>query len=369
MATFSDKIRLLRGLLNGERAHNGPLWAKFDITQRCNLRCSGCKFHSGKAGTKGKHLSVDLYKGLLRELKEMGTNTVTLSAEGEPFLHPEFSELISIASEAGFYVTSSTNGTLLGEENIRAVIGAGLDYLRVSFWASSPEEYVLNYPGTNPAYFERVKEGLKLLAGIKKETGSPNPRVMLHHPFNRNNHRGLDRLVEFAGETGCDGLTFAPFKCWSKDNVHLKLLEEEERTLIKSLAGLRRKIEGRNLKHNIDKTLLRYSVGPRVWEKYPCYMAWLHTRVAVDGRVLACHHIDTPMGDLKKESFREIWNNKRYRAFRRTALTKEGLAGVGGEKSCLYCGHLEENASVDRIFRWLSPFKRWPVSDTEEAPV
>ncbi len=48
MATFYQKIKLLQGLVTGETAYIGPFFVRVDITRRCNLRCSGCRYHSTK---------------------------------------------------------------------------------------------------------------------------------------------------------------------------------------------------------------------------------------------------------------------------------------------------------------------------------
>jgi len=48
MATFKQKVQLLRGLIHGEAAYTGPFFARVDITARCNLHCLGCLYHSSK---------------------------------------------------------------------------------------------------------------------------------------------------------------------------------------------------------------------------------------------------------------------------------------------------------------------------------
>src|SRR4029077_19006196 len=45
-------------------------------------------------------------------------------------------------NDRGAYVLFNTNGTVLNEKNGRALIEAGLDELRVSLHASTPESYI-----------------------------------------------------------------------------------------------------------------------------------------------------------------------------------------------------------------------------------
>ena len=107
----------------------------------------------------------------------MSTHSLILQGAGEPFLHPDLFEMVSTAKAAGFHVTLLTNGTLLDQDIIQALMDARLDTLKVSLWASSTEQYQQNYPGTNPDNLRRVEDGLKLLESLKAERNSMLPMV------------------------------------------------------------------------------------------------------------------------------------------------------------------------------------------------
>ena len=128
----------------------------------------------------------------------MDTQALTLLGEGEPFLYPHLFDVIALAKEAGIHVVLFTNGTLLTTESALALIESGLDVLKVSLWASSPEEYERNYPGSNPDNFGKTIDGLTLLAHLKAETGSKSPTIVLHEPIDRHNFRSLDEMAELA---------------------------------------------------------------------------------------------------------------------------------------------------------------------------
>ena len=48
-----------------------------------------------------------------------------------------------------------------------------------------------------------------------------------------------------------------------------------------------------------------------------CLAGWFVTNVTTDGFVRPCCFSDEYMGNLKEESFKKIWNNPKYRKFRR----------------------------------------------------
>ena len=112
-----------------------------------------------------------------------------------------------------------------------------------------------------------------------------------------------------------------------------------------------------HLNHNIVRTLLRYQVGMKKGMKYklPCYIGWYHTRIKIDGTVLPCGQCNIPMGNLKINSFREIWNSLSFRTFRRQTMTCEGLASLDQQCDCEFCCYTEDNLHIYRLFKWISP--------------
>jgi MoaA/NifB/PqqE/SkfB family radical SAM enzyme len=301
-------------------------------------------------------ISFELFKKLCDDLKTMGTNNVFLTGEGEPLLHPRVMDIILTAKEAGLHVTLITNGTLLDETKIQLLIGSRLDAIRVSLWAGSIEEYEKNYPGSDPYNFYKIIEGLRLFSHLKAEQNSKNPFVVLHHPINRNNFNNIDKMVNLTYKAGCNALTFSPVKCWWDTLASLVLSEEEEKFLFQSLRLMEKRLDSLSLKHNIATTILNYHLSDDVWQKLPCYIAWLHARIRVNGAVLPCQRCHLTMGNLNEERLRQIWNGSAFREFRRKAMTPKGMASIGEYCESNLCGWVEDNMRVHRIFKWFSPF-------------
>ena len=363
MATFSEKTKLLRGYLQGDVAYTGPFFVNVDITCRCNLRCVGCRFHSpllneGKETEQtGIHdMPVSFFQRVCEELRTMGTRSITITGEGEPFLHPSLSEIISEAKREGFQVTLVTNGTLLDKPIIEHVMNARVELLKVSLLAATPTEYEKNYPGTDPIFLERVIKGLKILADLKAEQKMALPVVVVHHPINRSNVHSIDSMVDLAQATGANVLSLSPWKTFRGTFDFLSLTEDDEKTLRNSLSRIRKRVNSLSIRDNTRELIRRYDMGDAVWKKLPCYIAWSHARILVDGTVLACHRSNLPMGSLHENSLQEIWNGSAYRAFRRKATRLRGLASLREDCDCNFCGFMIHNANIHRVFRWFSPF-------------
>lgn len=359
---LGDMLGLLRGLWSREFAHAGPFAVTVDPTRRCNLRCAGCYSHSPLLdGTSQEapagDLDRDIFAGLCRELQTMGTRRLVFCGQGEPLLHPELLDLIRLAKDAGLQVVLVTNGTLLDEEKIHGFIDSRLDRVRVSLWASSPEEYAKNYPGTSPRLFEATLRGLALLGSIKTSRASVVPRVTLHTVLDRFNWRQIDSFVTLALEAGVGAVSFAPLHTLSGRLRDLALATEEERELKDNLRRARKRLQRSGVGHNIGETIRRYEIGEAVRSRVPCYIGWTHPRIRVDGTVHPCGPCPRPMGNLRERSLREIWNGPAYRSFRRRLLDP-AETGLFEGCDCSFCCHVTDNARIHRFYKWIAPVAR-----------
>ena len=213
--TLPEKVKLLRGLLSGDRAWTGPFFVAVRLTQRCNLHCIGCAFHSprrphpaGETRSMGD-FPLELFKKLCGELQRLGTRRLWLTGDGEPLLHPQLVDFIRVAKNADLSVQLITNGVLLDQAKQTSLINSGLDVIRVSLWAGTPQEYARNYPGIDPATFYKVQDNLKSLAALKAELNQTAPSVVLHQPISRLNFHNLEAFTDLAHTTGCNSISLS----------------------------------------------------------------------------------------------------------------------------------------------------------------
>ncbi len=364
MHKFSKKTGLLLGLMTGAQTYAGPFYATIDITRRCNLRCEGCRYHSRSVNMPSpgdqdvQDISSDLFEKMCSQLRGMGTRTLIIMGEGEPFLHPRLFDFISFAKGLGFHVTLLTNGTLLTEKNIHSLIDSRLDVLKVSLWACSADEFKRNIPGSTEKDFQGIIDGLKLLTRVKRQRASAHPTLEAYHPINSNNFRNVETFVDMALDCGANRISFSPFRTRRSELRSLALSEDQQKSLNVSLKAIKKRLSSLGVTSNIDAALLRYKLGESVWKKLPCYIGWFHLRMKVDGTVLLCDSCDVVVGNLKKEEVSDIWNNAAIRSFRRDTLTRARLESmVNKHCDCGYCCYVVDNNRLHRIFRWFAPFR------------
>ena len=363
MTSVRKRLALLRGLWNGRVAFDGPHWVTFYITRRCNLKCPWCRYHSDNfpklsdsARSSPLDFPLDLFSRTCEELKAAGVNTVVINGEGEPTMHPNFLGFLVEARNLGLQTIVFSNGTTLDETLARELVESGLTRLRVSLWCASTDGYARNYPGADPSNFDRITAGLKRLRQIKLEKKSRFPLVSIHHPITRANFQEVQTMVSVAQDCRIDYLSFGPFKHYGQEDHSLRMSSEEETRAREVLQRMRSQLDAKAISHNISDTLQRYEMADRVLDYVPCYIGWLHACIRMDGRVRACNQCDETLGDLNRQTFGAIWNDRPFQEFRRQMMTDGSAAAAQYCCDCDYCCHLTHNTRVHRIARWFPWF-------------
>jgi MoaA/NifB/PqqE/SkfB family radical SAM enzyme len=360
MAALRQKLQLLRGVINGEKAFGGPLYVNVEVTRRCNLTCLGCPYHSSLRGRVPlgdpavQDVPLEHIESLCRELPRLGTREIVLVGGGEPLLHPRLCDIVSAFKDAGCTVELFTNGTLIDRTYAEAILDSRLDIVRVSLWASSVEEYRLCHPGVSPDFFERTLSGVKAVTDLKTARGVERPKVLVTQPLNRHNCASIGARIRLAHDLGCNGLAFRAYRHGRGEFASTALTAEQIHDVSRELRHRRKTIESLSLEHNIDRLLLRYRLGETAWRDLPCYAGWFFTEIQVDGTVVPCGSCALPMGNLRDAGFAALWNGPRYRAFRRQASNPGGLAALGSACDCAWCCYARDNFLTHRYARWVS---------------
>ena len=115
-----------------------------EITNICNLNCSFCHGTS----REGRFMSIGEFESISSALVGH-TKFLYFHLMGEPLLHPELGEFLSIAQSKGFRVILTTNGTLLRERKDELLSSPALHRVNISLQSfegsgscGSIEEYI-----------------------------------------------------------------------------------------------------------------------------------------------------------------------------------------------------------------------------------
>ena len=149
-----------------------PKSVKVELSGRCNYRCGYCALRT-RVSQPTKDMDAALFRRLAAEMREAGVEELGMFYIGESFMNgPLLADCISYAKRIlEFpYVFLTTNGSLATYERVRACMEAGLDSLKFSINASTPEQFE-QIMGVKASLFERTLDNLQDAWKVRQSGG------------------------------------------------------------------------------------------------------------------------------------------------------------------------------------------------------
>ncbi|MBU1030898.1 MAG: radical SAM protein, partial [Nanoarchaeota archaeon] len=326
-----------------------PRYVTIDITNKCNLNCVGCWTFSPLLEDKKpevdwfkQELEFSTIKKLVEELKVLGTKEIRITGGGEPFLHKDIFKIISLIKSKGLKLDITTNFTLLNREKILRLIKLGVDNITVSIWAGDKETYEKTHP-KNKNNFKCIKENLRYLSKINKKSTNKT-KVVLANVISSVNYDKIENMIRFGEEVGSDEIYFTLIDSIKNATDKLLLNEEKRKELLTTFL----KIEKRNHKIKIDSidNIIRKLSNPKaikgqydskMLHGMKCYVGNVFSRIMANGDVApCCRAVKNVVGNINKQSFKDIWSGRIQEEFRKNGLemSKKFTEKIGCYKTC-----------------------------------
>src|SRR6516162_5308618 len=150
-----------------------PVCLYLETTNRCNLLCTTCP-RTFEDLEPPADMSWELFTSIVDQFPRIAR--VVLHGVGEPMMVRALPRMIRYLKERGVYVLFNTNGTLLTQRAGRELINAGLDELRVSLDAATPQSFAL-VRGRD--LFARILRNVRAFTALQSELQCTAPRVSL----------------------------------------------------------------------------------------------------------------------------------------------------------------------------------------------
>ncbi|MGE3075073.1 MAG: radical SAM/SPASM domain-containing protein [Dehalococcoidia bacterium] len=307
-----------------------------EVTNRCNLKCTTCPQSWGMS-EESADLTPERASELLSQLPTV--RRVVLHGIGEPTLNPKLPEIIDVVKAKGAYALFNTNGLLLRGKLLEALVRSGLDEVRISVDAATPETYKL-VRGAD--MFSRVIANATALSETRRRLNATTPRSSLWMTGLKSNIRELPDLVRIASEAGIS-------------EVYIQRLVYSERNLARedeALYGHMGEAEKDGLAEAEQVAVelgvtLRGSSEAMPADQAPKFAErpWSACRrptslmyITANGNVLPCciaPFTDAPYGSLilgntGRMSLEEIWNGNQYEEWRARMQSDEPPAACRG---------------------------------------
>lgn len=301
-----------------------------ETTSRCNSRCETCILTFGGRESP-RDLSHDRFRRIVDQFPIL--ERVVLHGIGEPLLVRELPAMIRHAKARGAHVLFNSNAITLTARWHAALVDAGLDELRVSLDASTPETYA-RVRGVDA--FPKVVANLEAFARYRQARGVERPVVSLWFTGMHENLGELPGLVPIAARAGAaqihlQRLVYNGLGLAVKEQSLYGQLAPEEAACVREVqrraagAGIAFSASGATTP---EVSLTPHGASTKPWSH--CRRPWMLVYVTVHGNVLPCcispwvadPYDGIVLGNLFERGLEEIWWGGGYEAFRAALLTE-----------------------------------------------
>ncbi len=290
-----------------------------EITNRCNLNCRMCFKQAWKE--REGDMGMPLFLKILDEAREFrDLRMIYFGGIGEPLAHPRFLEMARLARQRGYRVGLSTNGALLTDEIMAALIALKVDLIYFSL-----DVIPMMPTRVGHAVSEDTATKLARLRDMKNARGSDLPHIGVETVITKENYRHLYDLTEYTKQFEVQAMIFSnllpPNKAFShliaydgsldlSDQLHGVYLKScEDRGFLLKLPEFSLRTERHCDFVEKKTTIVRWD-----GEVAPCYR-FLHTYPeVVFGREKQVTSVS--FGNVGQTSLQDIWESRAYLWFR-----------------------------------------------------
>lgn len=307
-----------------------PHVVAWNLTRRCNLQCAHCYIAAGPSESAAGELRTDECLRIADEILALNPAPLFILSGGEPLLRDDLETIASFTSSRGATVVVGTNGTLLSDKRIASLMRAGVSGVAVSVDSLDAHRH------------DAFRHG----AGALEATASAIARLRAHRldfivqtTITRRSRHEMASLVDWSAERGAVSFNAYFLVATGRGARLTDLTPDEYEVALSELVGHQRRHAGTmmvrakcaphfmRLAHTLapESSVLDYAT------RCPC--GTQYCRITPDGHLTPCPYIPTPAGDLRAQSFEDIWREAPLFAALR------GGAPLGGR-----CGRCEYRA-------------------------
>lgn len=313
----------------------------WEVTRGCNLYCAHCRA-SASYGPYPGELSTAECLSLIDDIMEVGKPVLILTG-GEPLMRQDIFRIGSYAAERGLRVVMGSNGTLISEEVAARLKEIPLSRLGVSLDFPTPElqDRFRGQTGAFQAALSGIAQARR--AGIEVQINSTITK--LNAPY-------LNDLLALAIKVGA--VAFHPFLLVptgrGKGLEAVELAPQEYEAVLNWIYDKQRELG--------DRLFFKPTDAPHYWrvvrqrdrasqEARPpaardhkpghpamnsltrgCLAGVGFCFISHVGRVQGCGYLDVEAGNIKRQSFQQVWAGSPLFAQLRDLANLKGKCGV-----------------------------------------
>lgn len=294
----------------------GPILGTLVTNYSCNLRCRMCRMpqDAERFAREGrKALSTGEMLSVIDGFARLGTRGIGFTG-GEPLLRPDLLDLLRRTRERGMLTHLNTNGTLLDEARVDALLDAGVSSMNISLDGATEASHDRTRGVTGS--FGKTVEAVRRVDRMRKAAGSPL-RLKVVAVLSEDNLDEVADYLAFAASLGVDCVEFIPRQPFPEGPG--RVARADDATLSKVDAAVRLLSDAPSLPVPIENSpgMLALFAPSFRGEPSPlsCHAGYNSLAVDCYGRVFPCVpyvNWGRSVGEVGEGGLEAFWYSKAY---------------------------------------------------------
>tara|TARA_B100000927_G_scaffold91641_1_gene74098 strand:+ start:785 stop:1801 length:1017 start_codon:yes stop_codon:yes gene_type:complete len=286
---------------NNAKIIGHPVALSIEPTTTCNLGCPECPSGLKQFSRKTGNLTVELNKKIIDQLFKK-VAYINYYFQGEPYINSSFFEFVKYANSKKIFCSTSTNGHFLNDRNCQKTIESGLKRLIISIDGNDQKTYEMYRKKGN---YDRVIKGTENIIKWKQKLNSQYPHIIFQFLVVKPNEHLVEDMKLLSKKLGVNEFRIKTAQFYDFKNGNSLMPENQKYS---------RYVKKKNGEYYLKNNF-----------KNHCWRMWSSAVITVNGELVPCcfdKDAKHKIGNLKKQSFNDIWFGKHYNHFRNQILNK-----------------------------------------------
>ena len=279
------------------RTGYAPSLISWNLTKMCNLRCPHCYMEAGPKAES--ELTTEECLGLIDEMKALGTEMLILTG-GEPLLRKDIYDIARYASNRGIWVVMGTNGVLVTDKVVEKMIECGVQGVAISIDSLEPAKH--NHFRGGPDAWEYSVRALE----ICRANGL---QVLVQTTVMDMNYAEIPQMLAFAREKGAWSFNLYFLVQTGRGQQMNDLSPERTEAMLSNLVDWQDQYRPMLVRSKCAPQFkqIAYERGLGGLESGGCMAGTQYCRITPQGDVTPCPYMTVVAGNVRDQSFGEIW--------------------------------------------------------------
>jgi AdoMet-dependent heme synthase len=318
-----------------------PLVMSWNVTRECNMKCSHCYINATDKKLKGE-LNTEEGKRLIDQICEVSHPLLILSG-GEPLLRRDIYELIEYGNSKGLKMGLGSNGSLIDDKVAKKLKDAGIATVSISLDPHIPAQHD-EFRGVEGAW----QKAVDACKALRKH----GVLVQVNTTLTHENYDQIDDIMSLAESVGVENFHLFFLVPTGRGTKIADISPQKYEDMITNTFAKVHK-HTLNARPSCAPQFMRIAQGMgldmRQWIR-GCIAGMHYCRIYPNGDVTPCPYLPVKLGNIREQSFKDIWfNSPVFKALRNPDCLKGKCGACEFKQVCGGCRARAYGLSADFI--------------------